>query len=194
MDPKLIGNLIKQFREKRKLTQQNLADNLNVSSKTISKWETGNGLPDIYILKELSSVLGISIDELFAGEVIENKNIRSNMYKTCFYVCPLCGNVITSVGDLSVSCHGIKLNKEEAVEKKLDMEYIEDDIYIKLDSPMTKGNYITFVCGLSSDSFELVKLYPEQPSSTRIKCRGVKYIYYYSNRDGLFYSQVKKRS
>jgi DNA-binding XRE family transcriptional regulator len=37
MDPKLIGNLIKQFREKRKLTQQNLADNLNVSSKTISK-------------------------------------------------------------------------------------------------------------------------------------------------------------
>jgi len=191
MNQYITGHIIKKYREKQNITQQELADKLHVSSKAISKWETGNGFPDVSIVEELSLALGVSMAELFSGEVVENKNIHSNMLLTSFYVCPICGNVITSVGDAFISCHGISLIKEEAIEKEVNYEFIEDDIYLQLDSPMTKTDYISFVCGVSSDGIEFKKLYPEQDPSIRIKRRGVRKIYYYSKREGLFYFKVK---
>ena len=83
----VTGKTIKELREKRKLTQKELAENINVSDKTISKWETGKGLPDIGIMEELSKALGISIGELLAGEYRKNENRSGNMKKMKFYVC-----------------------------------------------------------------------------------------------------------
>ena len=69
MNQEKIGKLIKKVRKDKGLTQQDLADLLNLSSKTISKWECGKGCPDISILNELCNILGISVTELLNGEL-----------------------------------------------------------------------------------------------------------------------------
>ena len=68
MDAKTTGKIISKKRKALGMTQKELADILNVSNRTVSKWETGDGYPDISILPELSAKLEISIDELLTGE------------------------------------------------------------------------------------------------------------------------------
>ena len=68
MDQIKIGLFISQCRKDKKLTQQDLADLLNVSNRAVSKWETGKNLPETSIMEELCKVLDISITELFNGE------------------------------------------------------------------------------------------------------------------------------
>ena len=77
---------IKNLREKQKLTQAELAEKLGVSSKTISKWETAKGLPDISLIQPLAQALNISVIELMNGEHIANNNVSANMLRTKFYV------------------------------------------------------------------------------------------------------------
>ncbi len=74
MNQYVTGAFIKHSREKRKLTQAQLAECLNVSDKTISKWETGRGYPDIVLLQPLAEALGLSVTELLAGESVCNNN------------------------------------------------------------------------------------------------------------------------
>ena len=90
----VTGDTIRYLRERRHLTQRELAERLNVSDKTISKWETSRGLPDITLLEPLASTLSVSVAELLSGEHIENGNRAANLQKSHFYVCPVCGNVI----------------------------------------------------------------------------------------------------
>lgn len=68
MDNMKIGNFIAECRKERKITQQNLADMLNITNKAVSKWENGYGLPDITILTELAKILGVTVDEILNGE------------------------------------------------------------------------------------------------------------------------------
>ena len=68
MDIIKTGNLIKELRTEKDLTQKELAEKLNVSTAAVSKWENGKGFPDISILEKLSSELEISITELVKGE------------------------------------------------------------------------------------------------------------------------------
>lgn len=89
MNHYITGKIIKELREKRKLTQLELATRLNVSDKTISKWETGKGYPDISLIEPLSKALGVSVIELMNGEYIVNRNTSSNMMHSKFSVCPL---------------------------------------------------------------------------------------------------------
>ena len=103
----VTGKTIKELREKRKLTQKELSEKISVSDKTVSKWETGKGLPDIAVIEELAKALGVSIAELLTGDLRENGNPSANMRKMCFYICPVCGNIITSVGRGAFSCCGI---------------------------------------------------------------------------------------
>ncbi|MFR8227257.1 MAG: helix-turn-helix domain-containing protein [Lachnospirales bacterium] len=110
----ITGKIIKELREKQQLTQKELADRINVSDKTISKWETEKGLPDISVIEDLAKALGTSITELLTGDLRKNENISGNMRKMHFYVCPICGNIITSVGQGVFSCCGITLYEEEA--------------------------------------------------------------------------------
>lgn len=74
MDQNKIGKLILQQRKKQGLTQQQLADKLNISAKAISKWECGNGFPDITMISEISKVLNITTDELLNGKLNEQIN------------------------------------------------------------------------------------------------------------------------
>ena len=88
MNTYVTGPTIKRLRESKKLTQSELADRIGVSSKTVSKWETAKGLPDISLIQPLARALGVSVIELMNGEHIINQNISCNMLRSKFYVCP----------------------------------------------------------------------------------------------------------
>lgn len=190
MNTYVTGTTIKQLRERRNMTQAELAEKINVSSKTVSKWETAKGLPDISLLQPLAQALGISVIELMNGEHIINKNISANMLRCQFYVCPICGNTVHALGNVMVSCCGITLpalDAEEADEDHvLRIENVEDEHFITIPHPMTKEHYISFVAYETSDRLQLVKLYPEGNAQTRLQLRGMGYLYYYCNRHGLF--------
>ena len=190
MNTYVTGTAIRQRREERKLTQAELAEKIGVSSKTVSKWETGKGLPDISLLQPLAQALGISVIELMNGEHIINKNISANLLRCKFYVCPVCGNVIHSTGNSLVSCCGITLPPLEAEEADEDhavtVEKVEDEHFVTVCHPMTKQHYISFLALVTSDRIRMVKLYPEGNAEVRFKIRGVRRIFYYCNRDGLF--------
>lgn len=189
MDKYVTGETIKYLREKRNMTQSELANKLFVSDKAVSKWETGKGYPDITLLQPIADIFSVSITELLSGGLIENTNKTGNMLKSNFYVCPICGNVIHSMGELSVYCHGIRLLALEpelnADNHNIFIEQVEDDYYIRIDHEMTKQHYISFIAAVSIDGVQIKKLYPEGPSETRFSKSALKKIYYYCNRDGL---------
>ena len=190
MNTYVTGNTIKQLRESRKLTQAELAGNIGVSSKTVSKWETGKGLPDISLLQPLAQALGISVIELMSGEPITNRNVSANLLRGKFYVCPICGNALHSLGSAVVSCCGITLpplEAEEADEEHgITVENVEDEHFITVHHPMTKEHFISFLAFVTCDRIQLVKLYPEGNAQTRMQLRGRGYLYGYCNRHGLF--------
>ena len=194
MNSYVTGTTIKKLREARKLTQSQLGGMIGVSSKTISKWETGKGLPDISLLQPLGQALGISVIELMNGQHILNQNISANMLRCKFYVCPICGNMIHSIGTAVVSCCGITLPPLEAEEADLDhtvtIETVEDEHFISIPHPMTKQHSLSFVAFVTSDRMQLVKFYPEGNAETRMQLRGRGYLYYYCNHHGLFKKQI----
>lgn len=109
MNNYIIGSVTRKLRENLNMTQKELAERLAVSDKTISKWETAKGLPDITLIEPLARALNISVAELISGNYIVNKNRAANLARSVIYVCPICGNIIHSVGAASVSCCGIAL-------------------------------------------------------------------------------------
>ena len=190
MDKYVTGAVIRKLREKKKITQEELADMIHVSGKAVSKWETGQGFPDISLLEPLAKALDISVIELLSGEDIRNLNRSSNMAKGKFYVCPVCGNVIIATGEAVVSCCGITLPPLEAEamdeEHEIRKEVVEDEYYVSADHPMTKEHYISFLAAVSDFGVQLVKLYPEGNAEARFKIDRVRKIYAYCNRHGLF--------
>ena len=74
MDQVKIGKFITYCRKEKKLTQEQLAENLGVTSKSISRWENGKTMPDYSLLKDLCNNLGISINELLTGERIKESD------------------------------------------------------------------------------------------------------------------------
>lgn len=71
-----IGKFIAELRKERKLTQNDLADLLRVTNKAVSRWETGEGFPDIVILPKLAEVLNVSVDEILKGQKIGINDLR----------------------------------------------------------------------------------------------------------------------
>ena len=194
MNTYVTGSTIKTLREARKLTQSALADQIGVSSKTISKWETAKGLPDISLLQPLAQSLGVSLIELMNGEHISNQNVSCNMLRSRLYVCPICGNVIHCTGDTVVSCCGVTLPALEAEEMDddhmLTIEDVEDEHFLTIHHSMTKEHHSSFLAFVTSDRFQLVKFYPEGNAQTRMQLRGRGVLYYYCNRHGLFQKKV----
>ena len=190
MNRYVTGNTIKRLREGRHLTQAELGDRIGVSSKAVSKWETGKGLPDISLLQPLSQALGVSVIELMNGEQIQNANRSSNLLRAKFYVCPVCGNVRWAFGDAMLSCCGVTLPALEPDEGEenhaLTVEAVEDEHYLTIRHPMTKDHYISFAAYVTTDRIQLVKFYPESEAQTRMQLRGRGILYWYCNRHGLF--------
>ena len=189
MDSYITGSTIKRLREQKGITQAELSEKLGVSSKAVSKWETGKGLPDITLIEPLAKALSVSVMELISGATITNKNISSNVLRSKFYVCPICRNIIHTTGETFISCCGITLPPLEAEEiddeHKLSIEMVEDEYFLSIDHEMTKTHYISFIAYLTSDKTDFVKLYPEGNAETRIRLRGNGYIYVYCNKHGL---------
>ena len=190
MNQYVTGTVIKELREKNNMTQTALADKLGVSDKAVSKWETGRGYPDISLLEPIAKIFDISVTELISGNTITNANVSSNMLRSGFCVCPVCGNVIHSMGQAVITCHGISLAPLEAEsadeEHKVIIEKVEDEYFVHVEHDMTKDHHISFIAALSSDRLQLVKLYPEWNAEARFKISCVKKILFYCNRDGLY--------
>lgn len=194
MNQYVTGAVIKELREKNKMTQLQLADKLGVSDKTVSKWETAKGYPDITLIQPIAEAFSVSVTELISGNAVYNSNVSANVLKSKFYVCPVCGNIIHSMGEAVIHCHGVLLTAETAERSdeshKITVEKIEDEYFVKIDHAMTKKHYISFIAALSCDKIELVKLYPEGSNEARFKRSGVEKILFYCNRDGLFYMNL----
>ena len=193
MDTYITGAAIRTLREKKGLSQTQLAERIGVSSKAVSKWETAKGLPDITLIEPLAKELGVSVLELISGDAVINQNISSNILRSKFYVCPLCGNIIRTTGDTLISCCGITLPPLEAEDvdddHEVTVEAVEDEHFITVKHDMTKSHFISFLAHLTSDRVQFVKLYPEGNAQTRMQLRGRGYLYLYCNKHGL----MKKR-
>ena len=87
----VTGSVIRALREKQNYTQKQLAEAISVSDKTISKWETDRGLPDVTLLEPLAKALKVSVAELLSGEYVVNRNRSGNPERARFYICPICG-------------------------------------------------------------------------------------------------------
>lgn len=190
MDRYVTGAVIKKLREKKNMTQEDLAAKLFVSSKAVSKWETGQGFPDISLIEPLAQALDISVIELLSGEDIRNTNRAANMLKSRFYVCPVCGNVIRTIGESVVSCCGITLPaldpEDPDEDHKISCDRVEDEYYVTVAHPMTKEHHISFIAAVSDNCVQFVKLYPESDAEARFRINAVRYICAYCNHHGLF--------
>lgn len=189
MDCTKVGQLILKLRKEKNMTQLELASKLNLSDKTISKWERGLGCPDISILRELSKVFEVNIEKLLIGDLEPNKKDGGNMKRLKFYVCHECGNISTCTGSAELSCCGRKLNALKPIledeNHKISIEEIENDYYVNIDHEMTKSHYISFVAYVTFDRVLIVKLYPEQNPSVRFPRFSKGKLYIYCNEHGL---------
>lgn len=114
MDSKKTGSFIAVLRKEKKYTQAQLAEMLNVSNRTVSKWENGDGFPDITTLPAIAEVLGVTVDELLAGEKvpkqdivdfkvteIENKDNLLNLFKIGYVIAVFFGVFATLLGTIT---------------------------------------------------------------------------------------------
>jgi DNA-binding XRE family transcriptional regulator len=172
LDCDKVGKLIFGLRKEKGLTQKQLADTMNISDRTISKWERGMGCPDVSLLHELSKVLGVNIEKILIGDLGSNSADGGNMKRIKFYNCPTCNNVLTATGEAEVSCCGRKLAalipKPSNQEHYLNVENIENDYYITFPHEMSKEHYLNFVALISVDRILFVRLYPEQGTDVRL--------------------------
>ena len=197
MNSYITGGIIKKLRESRGTTQSELAEILNVSDKTVSKWETGKGYPDITLIEPLASALNVSVMELLSGDKITNQNRSFNMKRSLFYVCPVCGNVIISTGEAVICCHGIALPPAEAEEPDenhiINIEAVEDEYYVTVNHEMSKEHHISFLAAVTDCGILMTKLYPEGNAEARFKINRTYAVYAYCNRHGLFKVKIKNK-
>lgn len=190
MDLRKNGNLLRDLRKAKGLTQKQIAENLGVQPKTVSKWETGHGFPDVAYLQALSELLGVSTNSLLSGNLDKNKKDNGNIKRTKFYVCSHCGSVMEGTGESQIICCGKQLLPLEVCKASgthaIDISEIENDFYITFNHEMTKEHFIQFIAYVAFDRIMMVRLYPQQDPSVRFpKMYGGKF-YYYCNKHGLF--------
>lgn len=194
MDSKKIGKTIRSLRIEKHMTQKQLADEIGVSDKAVSKWECGTGVPDISMLTELSKHLEVDIERILKGDLTPNDFTGGNMKNVKYYVCPVCGNLSACTGDASITCCGRKLTalepKKATEDEKLKIEIYGDELYIASDSPMTKEDYISFVAFAVGGGVEIIKGYPEWDFGIHLAKKKHGKLLWYSTTKGLFYQLV----
>ena len=194
MDQEKVGGIIKTLRKDKGMTQLELALCLNVTDRAVSKWERGIGCPDISLLTRLSEIFSVDIGSIIDGDMDENEKRSGNMKKTKFYVCPICGNIITASENTNVSCCGRKLEgleEKKNLDEEMKIERVDGtELYISSSHPMTKDDYISFFSYVTSDSLLLKKLYPEWGVDIRFPWLGHGKIMWYSEKEGLKYKLI----
>ncbi len=194
MNCEKIGQLIYRLRKEKDMTQKQIADLMNISDKTISKWERGLGCPDVSLLPELSQILGINIEEILLGKIVLNETVGGNMKKIQFYICPQCRNLITATGDATISCCSKRMEPLAATkasqDHQLDIEPIEDELYVTSTHEMKKDHFISFAAYVTGDKVFIVKQYPEWNLQFRFHRLGHGKLYFHCVEHGLFYQLV----
>ena len=110
MDCSKTGAVISRLRHEKGYTQKQLAEKMNISDRTVSKWERGAGCPDISVVVQLADILGVSVEKILSGkEDEEQMKNGGNLKNIKFAVCKECGNIITSTGGTVLQCCGRKL-------------------------------------------------------------------------------------
>ncbi len=180
-----------QLRKEKNLTQQQLADKLGISNKAISKWECGNGAPDVSLWEELSSILGADILKLLHGELNPNCPDTGKIDNIRFYVCQSCGNIMTSTGKANVSCCGRRLSPLSPIlgdtEHEISVEKMDIDYYVSIRHEMSKEHYVSFAAYVYDDRIWFQRLYPEQsPAFHMPTMRSGGNLYIYCVKHGLF--------
>lgn len=197
MDQKKTGELIKHFRTEKGLTQKQLADMINVSDKAVSKWECGNGCPDVSLLSSLAEVFGTDVQILLSGEINKNESEKGKMKKLKFYVCKKCGNIITATSEAAITCCGSKLEimepKKADESEMLSVEDTGGEWYISSEHSMTKEHYISFVAFLTDSSVQIYKQYPEWNLQLNIPLYRYGRLVWYCTKCGLFYQDVRRQ-
>lgn len=190
MNPEKTGLIIKNARIKKGLTQKQLADAISVTDKAVCKWETGRGCPDITLLSQLSRILEIDIQSILRGELVKNKSIAGNMNRIKFYRCPTCGNLVTSVKEIEISCCGNKLPFAEA-HKSNDEKYtpiikeFDGQYSVSFNHPMTKDDYIANIITVQYDKILVINLFAEQEAVVTLpQIEGLR-MFLITSRDGL---------
>ena len=180
MNAEKTGNLIRSLRIKKGLTQKELAQMICVTDKAVCKWEKGRGCPNITLISQLSKVLGVDIQSILQGYLDKNKKIGENMNHLKFYKCPTCGNLVTSIKSVELSCCGNKLSPVSA-QTRSDPEYqpviqeFDGQYSIKFNHPMTKSDYISQVIVVRYDQIMTVNLYAESEAIITIpQVRGIR--------------------
>ena len=194
MDAKKIGALIYMLRKEKGYTQKQLAGKLHISDRTVSKWERGQGCPDISMLPNLSAILGIQIEKILDGEIQTNEFVGGNMKKSNFYVCKLCQNVVIATGAPKISCCDRPLEvlvaQKATDEHRLVIEQIEDEWYITSEQLTTKEHYISFSAFATGEQVQIIKQYPEWTLQTRLPKNRHGIISWYCTQHGLFYQPI----
>lgn len=197
MDQIRTGSLIRQLRTERGLTQKQLAERINVSDKAVSKWERGNGCPDVSLLTALAEVLDTDIQALLSGIIEKNESEKGDMKKLRFYVCRDCGNIITATSDAAVTCCGSRLSPIEAKKAdenhQLKVEDIGGEWYITSDHPMTKEHYISFAAYVSDSSVMMFRQYPEWQVNITIPMYRSGKLVWYCNECGLLCQELRPK-
>ena len=190
MDLHKFGQFFRDLRKEKNLTQKQVADLLGISPKTVSKWETGHGFPDVSTISMLADILGVSEKTLLCGGIKQNIQEVGNIKRLKFYVCPYCGSFMQGVGENQVICCGKPI---EALAVKVADEghsptvsEMDNDFYIEFDHEMTKDLFISFVAYVGFDRSLFVKLYPEQAAAVRIPRMFRGKLYFYCSEHGLF--------
>ena len=190
MDQEKIGILLRSLRVQKEMTQKELAEKLGLSGKTVSKWECGQGCPDVSVLPELAGILGISMEDLLSGQLPRAERDGGNMKNLKFYVCPVCGNLMTASGSPALSCCGRVLepltHQKPDEEHTLNVEMVEDEWFLSSSHPMTKDHSLMFVALVTAERVTLVRQWPEWDFQTRLPRRGHGILYWYCTRHGLF--------
>ena len=180
MNAEKTGSLIRSLRIKKGLTQKELAQMIFVTDKAVCKWEKGRGCPNITLISQLSKVLEVDIQSILQGYLDKNKKIGENMNHLKFYKCPTCGNLVTSIKSVELSCCGNKLSPVSA-QTRSEPEYqpviqeFDGQYSIKFNHPMTKSDYISQVIVVRYDQIMTVNLYAESEAIITIpQVRGIR--------------------
>ena len=180
MNAEKTGSLIRSLRIKKGLTQKELAQMICVTNKAVCKWEKGRDCPNITLISQLSKVLEVDIQSILQGYLDKNKKIGENMNHLKFYKCPTCGNLVTSIKSVELSCCGNKLSPVSA-QTRSEPEYqpviqeFDGQYSIKFNHPMTKSDYISQVIVVRYDQIMTVNLYAESEAIITIpQVRGIR--------------------
>ena len=195
MDCTKVGRLILQLRKEKGLTQKQVADRLHITNKTISKWECGLGCPDASLWEKLAEVLGADILKLLQGELNPNRPDAGRMDRLQFYVCPSCGNILTSTGAASIACCGRQLPPlrpaADAPGHIPVVEEVEDEYYASMEHEMRREHFLLFAACVNDDRVWLNRLYPEQSAAFRFpNMHSGASLYLYCTRHGLIKYEV----